>query len=44
MSLALVAMLAAALGWLTASEAAIIQEFIDAASIIWALVGSSKAK
>ena len=39
MSLALVAMLAAAFGFLDPSQAALVQEFIDAASITWALVG-----
>jgi len=43
MSLALVAMLAAAFGLLDPSQAALVQEFIDAASITWALVGR-KAK
>jgi len=38
MSLALVAMGFAAFGFITASESAILQEFIDAASILWALV------
>ena len=42
MAFALVAMLFAAFGYLSASEAAIAQEFIDASSIIWALVGSSR--
>jgi heavy metal translocating P-type ATPase len=44
MALALVAMAFAAFGYLNASEAAISQEFIDASSIIWALVGSSKKR
>ena len=39
MSLAIVAMLAAALGYLNPSQAALVQELIDAASITWALVG-----
>jgi tetraacyldisaccharide 4'-kinase len=39
MSLAIVAMLAAAFGYLSPSQAALVQELIDAASIIWALVG-----
>ena len=39
MSLALVAMFFAALGFVNASESALIQELIDAASISWALVG-----
>jgi heavy metal translocating P-type ATPase len=39
MSLAIVAMLAAALGYLSPSQAALVQELIDAASITWALVG-----
>jgi heavy metal translocating P-type ATPase len=39
MSLALLAMFAAAFGFLTASESALLQEVIDAASITWALVG-----
>ena len=39
MSLALVAMLAAAFGQLHPSQAALVQELIDAASITWALVG-----
>ena len=38
MSLALVAMGFAAFGFISASESAILQEFIDAASILWALV------
>ena len=39
MSLAIVAMLAAAFGYLSPSQAALVQELIDAASITWALVG-----
>jgi heavy metal translocating P-type ATPase len=39
MSLAIVAMLSAALGYLNPSQAALVQELIDAASITWALVG-----
>jgi heavy metal translocating P-type ATPase len=39
MSLALVAMLAAAFGQINPSQAALVQELIDAASITWALVG-----
>ena len=39
MSLALVAMMAAAFGQLNPSQAALVQELIDAASITWALVG-----
>lgn len=39
MSLAIVAMLAAAFGYLNPSQAALVQELIDAASITWALVG-----
>ena len=39
MTLAIVAMLAAALGYLNPSQAALVQELIDAASITWALVG-----
>jgi hypothetical protein len=39
MSLALVAMLAAAFGQLNPSQAALVQELIDATSITWALVG-----
>ena len=39
MSLAIVAMLAAAFGYLSPSQAALAQELIDAASITWALVG-----
>ena len=38
MSLAIVAMLAAAFGYLSPSQAALVQELIDAASITWALV------
>lgn len=43
MSLAVFAMLAAAFGYLNPSQAALVQELIDAASITWALVGR-KAK
>jgi heavy metal translocating P-type ATPase len=39
MSLAIVAMLSAAFGYLNPSQAALVQELIDAASITWALVG-----
>jgi cation transport ATPase len=39
MSLALVAMMAAAFGQVNPSQAALVQELIDAASITWALVG-----
>lgn len=39
MSLALIAMLVAAFGYLNPSQAALVQELIDAASITWALVG-----
>ena len=39
MSLALLAMITASLGFLNASESALLQEVIDAASITWALVG-----
>jgi heavy metal translocating P-type ATPase len=39
MSLAVLAMLAAAFGHLNPSQAALVQELIDAASITWALVG-----
>lgn len=39
MSLAIVAMLAAAFGYLSPSQAALVQELIDGASITWALVG-----
>ena len=39
MSLAILAMLAAAFGYLSPSQAALVQELIDAASITWALVG-----
>ena len=39
MSLALIAMAAAAFGFLTPSESALVQEIVDAASIIWALTG-----
>lgn len=39
MSLAIVAMLSASFGHLSPSQAALVQEFIDATSIIWALVG-----
>jgi heavy metal translocating P-type ATPase len=42
MGLAVIAMLASAFGYLNANEAAITQEFIDAASIIWALLPSRK--
>lgn len=38
MGLALVAMTFAAFGWLNPSESALVQEFIDAAAIIWALM------
>ena len=43
MGLALLAMGVAAFGFVTASESAIIQEFIDAASILWALAPSTKS-
>jgi len=43
MSLALIAMLAAAFGFFNASESALIQELIDAASITWALLGRKRA-
>jgi len=39
MPLALIAMLVAAFGYLSPSQAALVQELIDAASITWALVG-----
>jgi heavy metal translocating P-type ATPase len=39
MSLAIVAMISAAFGYLNPSQAALVQELIDAASITWALVG-----
>ena len=39
--LALVAMLGAAFGYLTPSQSAIIQEFIDTAAIGFALLGST---
>jgi len=39
MTLAIVAMLVAAFGYLNPSQAALVQELIDAASITWALVG-----
>jgi len=41
--LALIAMLAAAFGFFNASESALIQEVIDAASITWALLGRKRA-
>jgi hypothetical protein len=40
MALALFAMLGAAFGYLTPSQSAIVQEFIDAAAIGFALIGS----
>lgn len=39
MALAIIAMLSAAFGYLNPSQAAIVQELIDAASITWALIG-----
>jgi P-type E1-E2 ATPase len=42
MSLAILAMLAAAFGHLNPSQAALVQELIDAASITWALVGRKR--
>jgi heavy metal translocating P-type ATPase len=39
MSLAIIAMISAAFGYLNPSQAALVQELIDAASITWALVG-----
>ncbi len=44
MALALVAMLGAAFGYLTPSQSAIVQEFIDAAAIGLALVGATARK
>jgi cation transport ATPase len=45
MTLAIVAMLAAAIGLIDATGAAISQEFIDVAAILWALVPvATKAK
>lgn len=41
MALALVAMLGAAFGYLNPSQSAIVQEFIDAAAICLALVGTT---
>lgn len=40
MSLAIAAMLAASVGFTNATESAVLQEFIDAAAILWALVPS----
>ena len=44
MALALFAMLGAAFGYLTPSQSAIVQEFIDAAAIGFALVGTTARK
>lgn len=44
MGLALVAMTFAAFGWLNPSQSALVQEFIDAAAIIWALLPNLKKR
>jgi cation transport ATPase len=40
MGLAMLAMLAASFGFTNATESAVLQEFIDASAILWALVPS----
>jgi hypothetical protein len=44
MGLAMLAMVGASLGWLSATGAAISQEAIDAAAILWALVPHRTSK
>lgn len=42
MTLAMVAMVAASMGWLNATGSAVTQEFIDMAAIVWALVPTKR--
>ena len=42
MSLALIAMTAAAFGFLSPSQSALVQEAVDAASIIWVLTSPKR--